>query len=178
MGRAGRPVDNRKDMILTAFGSNLPFCGLPPADIITSALRALQNFATILARSRLYESPAWPDPTDPPFVNAVACIETGLGPEALLAAFHAVEAAYGRRRGPANAPRSLDLDLLDYDGLVREADKAGTLILPHPRLSGRDFVLLPLAEVAPGWTHPLLGETVETLLTRLGETGARPLAAR
>jgi len=165
-------------MILIALGSNLPFCGLSPADIITSALRALENFSTVARRSRLYESPAWPDPADPPFVNAVACLESGLGPEALLAALHGVEAGFGRRRPAPNAPRTLDLDLLDYRGLSRPVGGTGDVVLPHPRLASRDFVLRPLAEVAPGWRHPLSGDAVETLLTRLGQTAARPLPTR
>jgi 2-amino-4-hydroxy-6-hydroxymethyldihydropteridine diphosphokinase len=108
--------------------------------------------------SSLYESPAWPDPSDPPFVNAVAEIETDMGPEALLAALHAIEAGFGRRRSLRNAPRTLDLDLLAYHDEVR-AGAGGGLVLPHPRIAERAFVLVPLAEIAPGWLCPVTGET-------------------
>jgi 2-amino-4-hydroxy-6-hydroxymethyldihydropteridine diphosphokinase len=108
--------------------------------------------------SSLYESPAWPDPADPAFINAIAEIETSLPPEALLAGLHAIEAGFGRRRSVRNAPRSLDLDLIAYHNEIRGGEDAD-LILPHPRLSGRAFVLAPLLEVAPDWRHPVSGET-------------------
>ena len=105
----------------------------------------------MVARSRLFESPPWPQPSDQPwYVNAVARIETALAPEKLLARLHDIEREFGRVRGVANEARTLDLDLLDYDGLVR----AGAPTLPHPRLADRAFVLLPLRDVAPEWRHP------------------------
>ncbi|MBI1366231.1 MAG: 2-amino-4-hydroxy-6-hydroxymethyldihydropteridine diphosphokinase [Alphaproteobacteria bacterium] len=163
-------------MILVGLGSNLSFNGKPPAGIITSAFVALNKIVTVAAVSRLYWSPAWPDPDDPPFVNAVARIETPLAPAPLLAALHALEAGFGRRRGRANAPRTLDLDLLDYDG-IRFGGGAGQPALPHPRLTARDFVLAPLAEVAPGWRYSATGQTAAELLGALSGRTARPLAA-
>ncbi|GAB4521156.1 MAG: 2-amino-4-hydroxy-6-hydroxymethyldihydropteridine diphosphokinase [Amphiplicatus sp.] len=163
-------------MILIALGSNSPFGLLAPAGIILSALGALGRVANVRAASRLYASPAWPDPAEPPFVNAVARLETALSAEALLAALHAVEAGFGRRRGRPNAPRTLDLDLLDYCGMTRAADAASPLILPHPRLAQRAFVLAPLAEVAPAWRHPTTGETAAALAAAVRDPAVRPLA--
>lgn len=162
-------------MILIAFGSSLSFCGKAPSDIITSALRALMKIGRVGAVSGLYKSPAWPNSADPPFVNAVARLETGLSPEALMAALHAIEAGFGRRRGQPNAPRTLDLDLIDYAGRVRAADSASGLVLPHPAARSRDFVLLPLAEIAPDWRHPATDEPVADLIARLPAKTARPL---
>ncbi len=126
--------------------------------------------------SRLYASPAWPDPSDPAFVNAVAAVSTDMGPVALLGTLQAIEAGFGRRRSPeANGPRTLDLDIIDYKGKIREPDTASPLALPHPRAHERDFVLAPLAEVAPGWTHPVSGKAVEALLAECPIRGARPL---
>ncbi len=124
--------------------------------------------------SSLYETPAWPDPADPPFVNAAAAIETDMRPEALLAALHAIEAGFGRRRSERNAPRTLDLDLLAYHDIVQGEDEQG-LVLPHPRLANRAFVLAPLAEIAPDWRHPVTGETAEALLAGADAAGVRKI---
>jgi 2-amino-4-hydroxy-6-hydroxymethyldihydropteridine diphosphokinase len=79
-----------------------------------------------------------------------------------MAALHAIEAAFGRDRQALNAPRTLDLDLIALGPAVL----AGTLILPHPRAAERLFVMGPLAEIAPSWRHPILGETAEVLASR------------
>lgn len=128
----------------------------------------------VLARSRWWASQAWPDPTDPPFLNGVVIVRTAHDPHALMAALGRIEEAFGRRRGAANAPRTLDLDLIAYG---REQGDCEGLILPHPRAADRLFVMGPLAEIVPGWVHPVLGETAEAL-KRLAEVGtdARPIA--
>ena len=107
------------------------------------------------AANQGYRSPAWPDPREPEFVNAVAEVETGLGAGALLRLLHTIEADLGRTRAAANAPRAIDLDLLDYRGAV-EAGRDGP-VLPHPRLHRRGFVLRPLLEIAPQLELPGIG---------------------
>ena len=87
-------------------------------------------------------------------------IATDLQPFALLGLLHEVETALGRKRSAPNAPRTLDLDLIDYRGRVEQ----GAVGLPHPRMAERRFVLEPLAEIAPGWRHPVTGQAVEALL--------------
>ena len=101
-------------MILIAAGSSLPFSNLDSQHIVLKAFQAVGRMSRLIAQSSLYESPAWPDPADPPFVNAVAAVETDMAPDALLAGLHAIEAGFGRRRAVRNAPRTLDLDLLAY----------------------------------------------------------------
>lgn len=114
--------------------------------------------------SGFWSSRAWPDPSDPPFVNAVVRVSTRLDPHALLAWLHTIEDEFGRTRGAPNAPRTLDLDVLDYDGLVLNHDD---LVLPHPRMHERAFVLKPVMDVAPLWRHPVLGKTAQQLLSGL-----------
>ena len=156
-------------MIVIALGANLPSAAGPPENGLCAALDALADTGIkVVARSQLYRSPAWPDPSDPPFVNAAARISTELSPLDLLDVLHAVEASFGRRRFAEpvrkNAPRTLDLDLIDYNGLVQQGPPA----LPHPRMVQRAFVLLPLREVAPGWKHPENGRSVTDLIAMLG----------
>ncbi|MEE9300605.1 MAG: 2-amino-4-hydroxy-6-hydroxymethyldihydropteridine diphosphokinase, partial [Alphaproteobacteria bacterium] len=102
--------------------------------------------------------------------NGVARLETPLAPEALLDRMLAIERRFGRRRGRLNAARVLDLDLLDYHGRIvaRDEGAGGTVLtLPHPRMHERAFVLVPLAEVAPGWRHPLTGQGLDELIDAL-----------
>ena len=151
-------------MIVIALGANLPSRAGAPRETLRAALDALTAFGVrVTAVSPFYASKAWPDPGDPAFVNAVAIVETELSPHALMTRLHEVETSFGRKRSTKNAPRPLDLDLIDYDGWV----EAGPPVLPHPRMHGRAFVLAPLADVAPGWRHPVSGETIEQLLAAL-----------
>jgi 2-amino-4-hydroxy-6-hydroxymethyldihydropteridine diphosphokinase len=151
-------------MILIALGANLPSIAGAPVDTLHAALAVLSDNAVRLeGASPVYSSPAWPDPLKPAFVNAVARIETTLSPAALLDLLHRIEAQFERERTIKNAPRTLDLDLLDYDGRVAE----GPPQLPHPRLAERGFVLLPLRDIAPEWQHPINGLTVQFLIEAL-----------
>ena len=150
-----------------AIGTNLPFEGLAGAALAQAALRRLDSEGLrVHAVSTFHTTEAWPDPADPPFTNAVAVLHAGArDAQAVLAALLRVEAAFGRTRSHRNAPRTLDLDLLDLDGQVLDAPGVS---LPHPRLHLRRFVLAPLMEVAPDWRHPVLGKTPEALLKALG----------
>ncbi len=132
-----------------ALGANIG----EPARTVRAAFDALAGLAGVrlAAASSLYRTAPVGLTDQPDFINAVACLETDLAPEALLAALFAVEARFGRRRGAKNGPRSLDLDLLLYDDRVLHVPG---LTLPHPRLHLRAFVLAPLAEIAPGLALP------------------------
>ena len=153
-------------MILIALGANLPSPAGPPTATLRAALARLEEQGVkILSVSSFYETPAWPDPAQPAFVNAVAAVESTLQPVELLTLLHGVETDFGRLRSAPNAPRTLDIDLLDYDG-KRMTDG---VMLPHPRMAERSFVLVPLAQVAPNWRHPVTGEAVRDLLVRLSD---------
>lgn len=161
-------------MIFVALGANVPSPAGPPEVTLRRALEAMPRHGiTVAAVSPFYRSEAWPNPADPPFVNAVAQVRTRLLPGELLKALLAIEKAFGRVRKRPNEPRTLDLDLIDYGGLVSDAEQ---LSLPHPRMHERAFVLRPLADVAPAWRHPDTGESVEVLLGIVGEAGLERLA--
>lgn len=155
-------------MILIALGANQSSFAGPPEVSFPVALDALAGAGDIVvaALSRLYRSPAWPDPALPEFRNAVARIETDLSAPALLARLHEIETRFGRVRAAVNASRPLDLDLLDYRGEILSGDE---LVLPHPRLHERAFVLLPLADVAPDWRHPVSRLDAATLIASLSQ---------
>ena len=157
-------------MILIALGANLPHRAGQPADTLKRALGELKRQGVEIREvSAFYETPAWPDPADPAFVNAVAAVKTSLQPVELLMLLHGVETDFGRLRSASNAPRTLDLDLLDYDGRVLAEPQ---LTLPHPRMTTRSFVLVPLRDVAPAWRHPVTGQGLAELLAALPDRDA------
>lgn len=179
-------------MILIGLGANLPSKAGPPRATLEAALAALEAAdIRVLARARWYESAPLlapgQEPDQPRFVNGVAAVATALGPAALLACLHRIEAAFGRRRrAPDGARRQwlarpLDLDLLAYGARVcgppwREGEAGAAVILPHPRLHERAFVLAPLAEIAPAWRHPVLGRSaVEMLAAAPPDPSLRPI---
>lgn len=151
-------------MILIALGANLPsHAGLPEQTLRASLSVLCENAASVISVSNFYASPAWPDPSDPPFVNAVVQVETSRDPASLMKLLAEIENRFGRVREGRNAPRTLDLDLLDYNGRI----ESGPPILPHPRIEARDFVLVPLRDIAPAWRHPVSGKSVDELLAAL-----------
>ena len=168
-------------MILVALGANLPTARFgAPARGLDAALGALADVGVCtVARSRWYRSAPVPPARGPWFVNGVVRVETTLLPIRLMTRLLAIEAGFGRHRSEDGASRPLDLDLLDYDGRIlrHAADGDGpALVLPHPRLDGRAFVLAPLIEVAPDWRHPVTGATAKELLTAVAaEQAVEPL---
>ncbi|GGD02847.1 2-amino-4-hydroxy-6-hydroxymethyldihydropteridine pyrophosphokinase [Aquisalinus flavus] len=165
-------------MIIIALGSNKSFCGQPPGEIIVKAMNALADFGTGQKRSGLYLSPAWPDPSEPPYVNAVTAFDQSHHtPEEMLAALHTIEDGFGRERAYRQnpslryAPRTLDLDLIAFHG-ERRANGPNGLHLPHPALSRRDFVLLPLQDIVPSWQHPESSLSVDEMISALPQVTA------
>jgi 2-amino-4-hydroxy-6-hydroxymethyldihydropteridine diphosphokinase len=151
-------------VILIALGSSLSSRAGTPAQTLHATIVSLREKGIEpVAISHFYATPAWPDPSDPPFVNAVQRVRTMLPPAALLAKLQDIERDFGRVRGARNAPRTLDLDIIDYDGRI----ETGPPELPHPRMASRGFVLIPLKDAAPDWRHPVSGRTIDELIAAL-----------
>jgi 2-amino-4-hydroxy-6-hydroxymethyldihydropteridine diphosphokinase len=154
--------------IFIGVGGNLPHpLHGPPRQTLEAALQALEGHGVRLLRvSPWYRTAPVPVSDQPWFVNAVAEVATTLDAERLLAALHAVERDFGRVRSVANAPRIVDLDLLDFRGQISPGG-GGAPVLPHPRLHQRAFVLQPLADLESRWRHPASGRSIDTLLAEL-----------
>ena len=143
--------------IFVAIGANLPGPdGAPPIATCRAAVAALDALPGLRLRglSRWYRTAPLPPSGQADYVNAVAHLDGDVAPAVLLAALQGLEARAGRVRDVPNAARTLDLDIIAMGELVREAPDP---VLPHPRAHERRFVLMPLADVAPGWVHPVLG---------------------
>ncbi|NEQ53139.1 MAG: 2-amino-4-hydroxy-6-hydroxymethyldihydropteridine diphosphokinase, partial [Leptolyngbya sp. SIO3F4] len=154
-----------------ALGSNLG----NSEETIEAALTQLDQIddMRLELRSQLYKT-APVGPPQPHYINACAIFHTSLSPDQVLQVLLATEVKFGRLRRERWGPRTLDLDLLFYDDCVIDTPN---LILPHPRMHERAFVLVPLNEIAPEWQHPVCQHTVKQLLQQVDPAGVYPLVA-
>ena len=164
----------RSNFILLALGANIPSGdSSPPVASLERALAVIDSIPglRLIGRSRWYRSAPVPPSGQPDYVNGAARFAGEVEPAEFLALLHRLEAEAGRVRGIANAARPLDLDIIGIGDLVRPGPgmSAPDPILPHPRAHLRRFVLEPLAEVAPDWVHPVLGQTPGALAAGLPE---------
>ncbi|MEO0665233.1 MAG: 2-amino-4-hydroxy-6-hydroxymethyldihydropteridine diphosphokinase [Pseudomonadota bacterium] len=180
MSQASNSLLTRREHLL-ALGANLPSASGPPATTLRLALHYTEQYSCkIVKLARLFRSPAFPAGSGPDYINSAALIEGPADPEEMLALLHKVENDLGRERAGRWGARVIDLDLLATgDEVVPDAETYGVwnalplavqqtqtpdeLILPHPRLHERAFVLVPLLDVAPDWRHPVLGQTVREM---------------
>jgi 2-amino-4-hydroxy-6-hydroxymethyldihydropteridine diphosphokinase len=168
----------RVHTLLLALGANLAGPWGSPNETLRRALRELSCAGlSVLASSHIYDTAPVGPGRQAPYLNAVLLLQAHLAPAALLRLIKHIERRAGRRLGARWGPRCLDIDILDYGGRrlgwPRRRRQRGGLILPHPEMHVRSFVLVPLLEVDPHWRHPALGVAGRTLLSRLGRESRR-----
>ena len=153
-----------------AIGSNL---GDRAGNVRKAAHLAADGLkAALVSMSSLYETEPWGIKEQPAFVNAVMAVETGLSPAELLAHLKSIEAWMGRQKVLRWGPRGIDLDIIFYDGLIM--DENGPTI-PHPAAADRAFVMVPLAEIAPDFKHPVTGRSAADIAKSLDSSGIRKM---
>ena len=155
-------------MIYIGLGANLPSRFGPPRATLRHALTQLP----VIRQSSFYETPPFPPSDQPHYINAVASLDFKGTAAALLARLHQVETECGRARHIVNEARPLDLDILDFNGMVQNAMPT----LPHPRVTERAFVLYPLQEIAADWIDPVTRQTIDQLIAQMppGEINKLP----
>ena len=152
--------ENRVNIIYLGIGSNL---GNKKLNIEKAKFELTQNNINILKCSSYYKSFSWPNTKDPKFLNIVIKVDTNLKPIELLKRCKKIETYLGRKKSLRNSPRICDIDILDYNQII----KKNVIFLPHPRMHNRNFVLLPLFEINKNWTHPATKHHIKRLISSL-----------
>ena len=153
-------LESQVKPIFLGIGSNL---GNRISNIENAKFRLLKNKIRILQSSSFYETPSWPDPKHPKYLNIVLKVTTILTPTELLKACKEIESFLGRKKSSKNSPRECDIDILDY----KNSSKCDKIVLPHPRMHKRNFVLLPLFEIDKDWNHPIFKANIKELILSL-----------
>jgi len=160
--------ENQVKPIYLGIGSNL---GNKRKNIENTKFYLLKNNIDILETSSYYESLSWPNHKNPKFLNIVVKIQTSFTPQKLIKKCKEIEIELGRKKMPKNSPRICDIDIIDF----RSQKMSNGLILPHPRMHTRNFVLLPLFEIAKDWTHPTLKLNIKKLISLLSNSDIRSI---
>ena len=153
-------LENQVRSVYIGIGSNL---GNKKSNIEKAKYKLFQKNIWILKSSSYYESLSWPDPKKPKFLNIVLKASTHLSPSELLKKGKEIEVDLGRKKTAINSPRKCDIDIIDYAG-IKSIKK---LILPHPRMHSRNFVLVPLFEIDKNWKHPISKFHIKKLIYSL-----------
>ena len=158
--------ENLAKHIYLGIGSNL---GNRKKNIEQAKFKLIENNVKIIESSSLYESLSWPDPEKPTFLNIVIEVSTNLDPIKLLQICKEIEVYLGRKKRVKNSPRECDIDILDY----KRRKLRGKVILPHPLLHKRNFVLFPLFEINKAWKHPIYKHDIKSLISLLSNSDIR-----
>ena len=153
-------LENQVKLAYLGIGSNL---GDRIENIEISKFKLQSNNIKILKSSSYYESFSWPDPKKPKFINIVLKVKTTLPVSSLLKICNRIENELGRKRTKKNSPRTCDIDIIDYAKKIIKNE----LILPHPSMTSRNFVLLPLYEIDKMWRHPKTNVNIDKLINSL-----------
>ena len=181
-------MSQKNRLCLIGLGSNQSLGQLNPTDILLSSIYALRRHNVVISKiSRFYKTPAFPKGTGPDYVNAAVMVSSELEPLSLLELLHLIEKEKDRKRSKRWGRRTLDLDLLTFGNTVlpnlqtynkwrflpKDLQRVGApdrLIIPHPRLQDRSFVLGPLMDIAPDWRHPVLDQSIKQMFFALDES--------
>ncbi len=158
--------------VYIAIGSNL---GNKKLNIEMAKFKLQNDSIKIVKSSSNFESNSWPNPKKPKFINAVIEINTVLSPEKLLNKCNKIELELGRKRFKKNEPRTCDIDIIDYDQKIFKSKSLTNLILPHPSMEQRNFVLLPLFEISKNWKHPVKKVNITKLISFLKDSDLRAI---
>jgi len=165
-------LEKRAKSVYIAIGSNL---GNKKLNIELAKSKLHNHLIKIVKSSSNYETNSWPDPNKPKFVNIVLKIKTALSPEELLKKCNKIELELGRKRFKKNEPRTCDIDIIDYDQKIIKSNSLTNLVLPHPSIEQRNFVLLPLFEISKNWKHPIKKVNIVKLISFLKEEDLRAI---
>ena len=156
-------------MIMLALGSNLSSNFGDRFENINLAISFLNSYQIkVIKKSSFYETFSYPNKENPKFINVVIEVQTSLSPEDLASVLIFIEEKLERRRNRKNDPRTCDIDIIDYNGQVMDFKyKNLDFIVPHEKISNRNFVLIPLKEILPNWVHPKTKDSVDTLIDKL-----------
>jgi 2-amino-4-hydroxy-6-hydroxymethyldihydropteridine diphosphokinase len=165
-------LEKRAKIVFLSIGSNL---GSKTKNIELVKFKLEKNNIKIIKSSKNYETLSWPDKKKPKFVNIVLKVKTFLSPVDLMKKCLYIEKELGRLRNKKNEPRTCDIDIIDYDKRIIKSAKSQNLTIPHPKMHKRNFVLLPLFEIAKTWIHPLKKASIKDLISALDDEDLRTI---
>ena len=157
-------LENQAKIAFLAIGSNL---GNKEKNICLAKYKLQTHKIKLIKSSSNYETLSWPNKKKPKFINTVIKISTTLSPMMLMQKCLNIENDLGRKRSKKNEPRICDIDIIDYDKKILKVTKNNKLILPHPEMHKRNFVLLPLYEISQSWIHPVKKKKINKLIKLL-----------